>query len=335
MTANTNPMQHVVSRARVNGPIRLAVVGADRGLVLDALQQAKSLGLVEPCLIGNVSAIADLAKQHGWDPTVTCIAAGDGDAEAAAIAARLVRDTRVDAIMKGNIHTDVLMHTLLSEASGLRVPGRRASHVFVVEVPTYPKLLVITDAAVNISPDLNAKAQILQNAIEVAKAIGIGTPKAAVLSAVETVSPAIASTIDAAALTLMSRRGQISGALVDGPLAFDNAVSAAAAKEKGIVSEVAGDADIILVPDLVSGNILVKNLEYLAGATLAGAVVGLAAPVVLTSRADPAAARVASIALATLIHKSNAVRPPVSGPEAESTVHAAPQPEATCYPLPA
>jgi phosphotransacetylase len=328
MKARTGSLQHMIDQARINNPIRLAVVGAGRGLVLDGLQQAKALGLVEPCLIGNASEIADLAKQHGWDPAVTCIAAGDGDTEAAAIAARLVRDMRVDAIMKGNIHTDVLMRALLSEASGLRVPGRRASHVFVIEVPTYPKLLVITDAAVNISPDLKAKAQILQNAIEVARAIGVVKPKAAVLSA-------IASTIDAAALTVMSQRGQISGALVDGPLAFDNVVSAAAAKEKGVVSEVAGDADIILVPDLVSGNILVKNLEYLAGATLAGAVVGLAAPVVLTSRADPSAARVASIALATLIHKSNAIKPAVSSPEAESTVHAAPQLEAACHPLPA
>lgn len=335
MKARTGSLQHMIDQARINSPIRLAVVGAGRGLVLDGLQQAKALGLVEPCLIGNASEIADLAKQHGWDPSVTCIAAGGGDAKAAAIAARLVRDTRVDAIMKGNIHTDVLMRALLSEASGLRVPGRRASHVFVIEVPTYPKLLVITDAAVNISPDLNAKAQILQNAIEVARAIGIVKPKAAVLSAVETVNLAIASTIDAAALTVMSQRGQISGALVDGPLAFDNVVSAAAAKENGVVSEVAGDADIILVPDLVSGNILVKNLECLAGATLAGAVVGLAAPVVLTSRADPSAARVASIALATLIHGSNAVKRPVSSPEAESTVHAAPQFEAACHPLPA
>ena len=288
MAVDVQRMQSLIDRAKTRGPIRLAVVGAGQGLVLEGLQQAKSLGLVEPCLIGSAREIADLAKAHGWDPNAACIAAVDGDAPAASAGARLVRERRVDAIMKGHIHTDVLMRALLHEANGLRVPGPRASHVFVVEVPSYPKLLCVTDAAVNIAPDLNAKAQILQNAAEVTRAIGIGTAKAAVLSAVETVSPAIASTLDAAALTLMARRGQISGVLVDGPLAFDNAISAAAVKEKGIASEVAGDADIILVPDLVSGNILVKNLEYLAGATLAGVVVGLAAAVILTSRADPA-----------------------------------------------
>ena len=328
-------LQRLIERAKSKGPIRLAVVGAAQGLVLDGLQEAKSLGLAEPCLIGNTQEIAALAAQHGWNPSTTCVAAIDGDAAAAENAARLAREGRVDAIMKGHVHTDVLMRALLHEANGLRVPGRRASHVFVVEVPTYPKLLCITDAAVNIAPDLNAKAQILQNAAEVMRAIGIETPKAAVLSAVETVNPAIGSTLDAAALTLMARRRQISGVLVDGPLAFDNAVSTAAAKEKGIASEVAGDADIILVPDLVSGNMLVKNLEYLAGATLAGAVVGLLVPVILTSRADPVPARVASIALAVLLHKGSALKAPARLTESASTVHAAPQPEAACCPLPA
>ncbi len=331
-------MQSLIERAKTKGPIRLAVVGAGQGLVLDGLQEAKSLGLVEPCLIGNAREITELAKRHGWDPNAACIAAVDSDSEAAATGARLVREGRVDAIIKGHIHTDVLMRALLYEANGLRVPGRRASHVFLIEVPSYPKLLCVTDAAVNIAPDLNAKAQILQNAAEVTRAIGIDTAKAAVLSAVETVNPAIASTVDAAALTLMARRGQISGVVVDGPLAFDNAISAAAAKEKGIVSDVAGNADIILVPDIVSGNILVKNLEYLAGATLAGIVVGLAAPVILTSRADPVVARVASvasIALAVLLHKSDTLKSAPPRAETESTVHVAPQLEAACCPLPA
>ena len=328
-------MQGLIEQAKTKGPIRLAVVGAGQGLVLDGLRQAKSLGLIEPCLIGSAQAIAALAKQHGWDPNAVCIAAVSGDSAAAETAARLAREGRIDAIMKGHIHTDVLMRALLHEAGGLRVAGRRASHVFVIEVPTYPKLLCITDAAVNIAPDLNAKAQILQNAAEVARAIGVETPKAAVLSAVETVNPAIASTLDAAALTVMAHRGQISGLLVDGPLAFDNAISAAAAQEKGIASDVAGDADVILVPDLVSGNMLVKNLEYLASATLAGVVVGLTVPVILTSRADPVPARVASIALAVLLHKSAALKSPVRPAEAEPTVHAAPQPETACCPLPA
>ena len=332
MAIEVRRMQDLIDWAKASGPIRLAVVGAGQGLVLGSLQEAESLGLVEPCLIGNAREITDLAKTYGWDQGAVCIAAVDGDAEAAMAGARLVREGRVDAIMKGNIHTDALMRVLLHEANGLRVPGRRASHVFLVEVPSYPKLLCITDAALNIAPDLNAKAQILQNAADVTHIIGIPLPKAAILSAVETVSPAIPSTLDAAALTLMARRGQISGVLVDGPLAFDNAISAASAKEKGIASEVAGEADIILVPDLVSGNILVKNLEYLAGATLAGVVVGLAAPVILTSRADPAAARLASIALAVLLHTAGALKPAAQA-EAASVVHIAPQPDAACRPL--
>jgi phosphotransacetylase len=234
--------------------------------------------------------------------------------------------------MKGHIHSDTLMHVLLHEASGLRVPGRRASHVFIVDVPSYPKLLCITDAAVNIAPDLSAKVQILQNAAEVARAIGIDMPRAAVLSAVETINPAIVSTLDAAALTLMARRGQIAGVVVDGPLAFDNAISAEAAKEKGIVSDVAGHADIILVPDIVSGNVLAKNLEYLAGATLAGVVVGLTAPVILTSRADPVVARLASIALSVLLHDTDTSRPPALPIETQSAAHVAPQPETMCCP---
>lgn len=334
MVTEFRHLQDVIEQAKTLGPIRLAVVGAGEALVLEGLQEAKALGLIEPCLIGSAPAIRELADSHGWDPNAVCVDAVDDDAKAAAAGARLVREGRVDAVMKGHIHTDVLMHALLHEVTGLRVPGRRASHVFVVDTPAYPKLLCITDAAVNIAPDLNAKAQILQNAADVTRAIGIATAKAAVLSAVETVNPAIASTIDAAALAVMARRGQISGLLVDGPLAFDNAVSAAAAKEKGIVSDVAGDADIILVPDLVSGNILAKDLEYLASATLAGVVVGLAAPVILTSRADPVPARIASIALAVLL---NAVQQGISTParlETASAVHVAPQPENACCPLP-
>ena len=332
MNVEVRRMQSLIDRAKTKGPIRLAVVGAGQALVLDALLQAMSLGLVRPCLIGDAGEIADLAKQHGWDPGTTCIAAVDGDGEAAATAARLAREGRVDAIMKGHIHTDALMRVLLHEASGLRVPGRRASHVFIVEVPSYPKLLCITDAAVNIAPDLNAKAQILQNAAEVARAVGIELPRAAILSAVETINPAIASTLDAAALTLMARRGQIAGVLVDGPLAFDNAISIEAAKEKGIVSDVAGRADIILVPDIVSGNVLAKNLEYLAGAILAGVVVGLTVPVILTSRADPVAARLASIALSVLLHDAEPSRPPARSVETQSAAHVAPQPETMCCP---
>ena len=226
------------------------------------------------------------------------------------------------------------MRALLDTDRGLRLPGRRVSHVFMVDIPAYPKLLAITDAAINIMPDLNAKAQILENAIALFTLLGIETPKAAVLSAVETVNPAIASTLDAACLALMAKRGQIAGAIVDGPMAFDNAISAVAAREKGIVSEVSGDVDILLVPDLVSGNILTKNLEYLAGATAAGVVMGLATPVVLSSRADPPAARLAALALAVLMHQSALPRSQqLQRGESESAIHCAAQPEAACCPM--
>ena len=202
--------------------------------------------------------------------------------------------------MKGLIHTDILLKALLNASAGLRQPGTRVSHVFLADIPAYPKLLAISDAAVNIAPDLSAKAAILQHAIDLMASIGVDLPKAAILSAVETVNPLISSSLDAAALSVMSLRGQVRGAVVDGPLAFDNAISLKAAEIKGIASPVAGDADILLVPDLVSGNILAKSLEYMADATLAGLVLGLNAPIVLPSRADPVDARLAGLALARL-----------------------------------
>ncbi|MFV2093648.1 MAG: bifunctional enoyl-CoA hydratase/phosphate acetyltransferase, partial [Hyphomicrobiales bacterium] len=222
----------------------------------------------------------------------------------------------------------------LDAERGLRLPGHRVSHVFITDIPAYPKLLGITDAAINITPDLSAKAQIAQNAIELFHLLGVKVPKVAILSAVETVNPAIISTLDAACLTLMARRGQIGKAEVDGPLAFDNAISAAAASEKGIVSTVAGDADIVLTPDLVSGNILAKNLEYLSGAVAAGVVVGLRVPVALSSRADPPAARLASLALASVMHHRT-TRIEVKTATSEPSLHTSPQPEDACCPTPA
>lgn len=244
MAVLSGRMETLIESAKRSAPIRLAVVGADQELALEGVKDANSLGLVEACLIGKRQKITQLAERIGWKPSAACIAEAHDDLEAASLAARLARDRRVDAIMKGHIHTDVLMRVLLDERTGVRVPGRRASHVLVVDAPSYSKLLCITDATVNIAPNLNAKVQILQNAVHVAHALGVAKVKAAVLSAVETVNPAIVSTLDAAALTLMALRGQISGVVVDGPLALDNAVSAAAAKEKGIQSKVAGDADI-------------------------------------------------------------------------------------------
>ena len=332
MAAQTGTLKHVIDQARRLEPIRVAVVDAAQGLVIETLREAHALGIVEPRLIGVPEAVESACRDLGWKPHDGWIIPAPTDPAAAATAVELVRNGAADAVMKGNLHTDVLMRALLDKESGLRLPGRRVSHVFVAEVSSHPKLLGITDAAINIAPDLNAKAQILQNAVELFHVLGVETPKVAVLSAVETVNPAIASTLDAACLPLMARRGQIGGALVAGPLAVDNAISAKAAKEKGIVSEVAGDADIVLVPDLVSGNILAKNLEYLAGAVAAGVVVGLATPVVLSSRADLPAARLAGLALASLMHHRSA-KIPAKAAAPETSLPCAPQAEHACCPI--
>ena len=325
----------LIAEARNLGPIRIAVVDPAQGLVIETLREAATLGIAEPCLIGDAAAIRAAAREQDWNLHDDWLVAAPDDAAAARKAADMVRAGAADAVMKGNIHTDTLMRALLDKEHGLRAPGRRVSHVFVVGVPSYPKLLGITDAAINIAPDLDAKAAILRNAIELFHLLGIARPRVAVLSAVETVNPAIVSTLDAACLSLMARRGQIAGAEVDGPLAFDNAISAAAASEKGIVSEVAGNADILLVPDLVSGNILAKNLEYLAGAVAAGIVAGLAAPVVLSSRADPPAARLAGLALASLMHHRAPKAVPARAAAAPETAFAcAPQLETACCPIP-
>jgi len=245
-----------------------------------------------------------------------------------------VRAEHADAVMKGHIHTGTFMHALLDKDHGLRVPGQRVSHAFVIDTPSYPKLLTITDAAINIAPDLNAKADILRNAVALLHLLGVETPKTAVLSAVETVNPEIVSTLDSACLALMAKRGQIRGTIVDGPMAFDNAISSDAALEKGMVSEVAGDVDILLVPDLVAGNILAKNFEHLAGATGAGIVLGLSAPVVLSSRADPPPARLAALALAVLMHHSEPRNAPQEDDkEPISAIHCAAQSEAACCPI--
>lgn len=332
MAAQFGALKDLIDQARKLEPVRVAVVDAAQGLVIETLREAQALGIVAPRLIGDPAAIESACRDLDWPVHDDWIVPAASDAAAAATAVALVRDGAADAVMKGNIHTDVLLRALLDKERGLRLPGRRVSHVFVTDIPAYPKLLGITDAAINIAPDLNAKAQILQNAVELFQLLGIKTPKVAVLSAVETVNPAIASTLDAACLALMARRGQLGGAAVDGPLAFDNAISATAAQEKGIISEVAGDADIVLVPDLVSGNILAKNLEYLAGAVAAGVVVGLAVPVALSSRADPPAARLAGLALASLVHhRTPQVAPKIA--TAESSLSCAPQPEHACCPI--
>ncbi len=333
MPSHISNLQELINRAQAFEPIRLAVVVAEQQSVLTSIKQAVSLGLVMPHLIGDPTSIQACAETAGLMIDHIPVIAAKTEVEAASIGVELVRKGDADAVMKGHIHTDAFMRALLDTDRGLRVPGRRVSHVFMVDIPTYPKLLTITDAAINISPDLIAKAEILENAIALLQFLGVKTPKVAVLSAVETVNPAIVSTLDAAALSVMAKRGQIAGAVVDGPMGFDNAISADAAREKGIVSEVAGDVDILLVPDLVSGNILAKNLIYLAGSVAAGLVMGLSAPVVLSSRADPPAARLAALALAVMMHQSAPSKyQRIGARDSDTAIHCAAQPDANCCP---
>ena len=288
--------------AKVHGlpPIDMAVAHPCDYESLKGPLLAAEAGLIEPILIGPESKIRSLAAEHGFDISRYRIVNVKHSHEAAAMAVTLVRNGDADALMKGSLHTDELMGEVVSRAGGLRTE-RRLSHVFVMDVPTYPKPLLITDAAINIAPTLEEKVSIVQNAIDLAHILGYEEPKVAILSAVETVNPKIQSTLDAAALCKMSDRGQIKGGILDGPLAFDNAVSIVAAKTKGIKSAVAGHAEILMVPDLESGNMIAKQLEYLANALTAGVVLGARVPIVLTSRADTAETRVASCAIAALI----------------------------------
>ncbi len=285
--------------------IPVAVVDAAQEEVLRGACEARLQSIVEPVLIGDAERIRamlqDIGMDHGSCPNFRIVHAENGEA-AAELAVQMVEKGEVQALMKGHIHSDDFLHPILAR---LRT-GRRLSHVFVTELKSYYKLLLITDAAINIAPDLLTKAAILQNAVDLARLLGVECPKAAVLSAIEKVNPAIVSTVDAACLAKMGDRGQIRHALVDGPLAFDNAISAHSAEIKGIRSPVSGEVDILLVPDLVSGNILAKDLEYMAGATLAGIVLGAQVPVILTSRADPPRARLVSSALAALVHYGHA-----------------------------
>ena len=263
---------------------------------------AAARGLIVPTLIGPEARIRAVAEQAGLDLQGIPIDPVAHSHAAAARGAELAAQGAVQMLMKGSLHTDELLAAVLATPA-LRT-GRRLSHVFRFDIPTYPKPLLLTDAAVNISPTLDDKADFVRNAIDLAHALGVACPKVALLSAVETVTARITSTLDAAALCKMAQRGQISGAILDGPLAFDNAISAEAARIKGITSEVSGDADILVLPDLESGNVAAKLLEYLAGAASCGVVLGARVPIALTSRADGAASRVASAALAAVVSRA-------------------------------
>ena len=271
----------------------------DRDSLLGPLQAMRDGGL-KPILVGPRAAIEKAAADAGVSLDGAELLGAETPVEAAMAAVRLCRDGRAEALVKGSLHTDELMGAVVSREGGLRT-ARRISHVFAMDVPSYPKALFVTDAAINIVPDLMTKVDIVQNAVDMLRALGNPQPKVAILSAVETVNPKIPGTLDAAALCKMADRGQITGALLDGPLAFDNAISRAAAQIKKIASPVAGEADILMVPDLEAGNMLAKQLSYLAGADSAGIVLGAKVPIVLTSRADSVASRLASVALARLL----------------------------------
>jgi phosphate acetyltransferase len=295
----TGKYDQLLERCRSLAPTPTAVAHPCEETALAGAIDAGAQGLIVPILVGPVAKIQEVAAKAGIDLGRTRIVDAPHSHASAAKAVELVRLGEAEVLMKGSLHTDELLGAVVAKETGLRT-GRRISHVFIMDVPTYHKVLVVTDAAINIAPTLEDKVDICQNAIDLAHAFGLARPKVAILAAVETVTSKMPSTIDAAALCKMADRGQITGAILDGPLAFDNAISREAAAIKGIVSEVAGDPDILLVPDLEAGNILAKQLSFLANADSAGLVVGARVPIILTSRADSVHSRIASCAVAVL-----------------------------------
>lgn len=293
-------LQILLGRCRALSPLPTAVVHPCDAASLEGAFLAARHGLIRPILVGPEPRIRAAAEAAGLDLAGVEIVATPHSHASAEQAVALVGQGRAAALMKGSLHTDELLAAAIAREAGLRTE-RRMSHAFVMDAPLYPRLLIITDAAVNIAPDLEAKADIVRNALGLATAIGIELPRVALLAAVETVTPRMPSTLEAAALCKMAERGQIMGGILDGPLAFDNAVSEAAAKAKGIVSTVAGRADILVVPEIESGNMLAKQLSLLGGAEGAGIVLGLRVPVALTSRSDDATSRLASAALLRLV----------------------------------
>ena len=297
-TSDTEPKAFDYLFAMAKGPpLPTAVVHPVDALSLGAALQAREAGLLEPVLVGPPEKIAATADALDASLDGVAIEPVPHSHAAAAKAASLAGDGTVSTIMKGALHTNELMAAIIDKAAGLRTE-RRMSHVFVLETPAYPRWIIVSDGALNIAPDLMCKKDIVQNAIDLAHAIGIDPPKVAILSATEEVDPNIPSTLDAASLCKMADRGQIKGGLVDGPLAFDLAVSPESVQIKGLVSKVAGEADILIVPNLEAGNMIAKQLDYLAGASAAGIVLGARVPVILTSRADSVGERLASCALA-------------------------------------
>jgi phosphate acetyltransferase len=296
----TGKYEELLARCRPLAPVPTAVVPPCEATALAGALEAAAQGLIVPILVGPASRIAEVAGEARLSVDGMHIVDTPHSHGAAAKAVELVRTGQAELLMKGSLHTDELLGAVVAREGGLRT-GRRISHVFVMDVPTYHKVLVITDGAINIAPTLEEKVDICQNAIDLAVALGVSRPKVAILAAVETVTSRMPATIDAACLCKMADRGQIRSGVLDGPLAFDNAISRNAAVTKGIRSEVAGDADILLAPDLEAGNILAKQLTFLARADSAGLVLGARVPIILTSRADSVRSRIASCGIAMLV----------------------------------
>src|SRR6516225_3120576 len=295
----TGKYEALLERCKSLAPIPTAVAHPCEATALAGAVEAAQLGLILPILVGPSAKIAATASAAKIDLDRYEVVDAPHSVAAAAEAVALVRKGRAELLMKGSLHTDELMAAVVSREGGLRT-GRRISHVFIMDVPTYHKPLIVTDGAINIAPALEDKADICQNAIDLAVSLGVAEPKVAILAAVETVTSKMPATIDAAALCKMAERGQIKSGLLDGPLAFDNAISKEAARIKGIKSDIAGDPDILLVPDLEAGNMLAKQLSFLANADSAGLVLGARVPIILTSRADSVRSRIASAAVAML-----------------------------------
>ncbi len=298
--SGTGKYERLLERCRQHEPIATAVAHPCEATALAGAMDAAAHGLIAPILVGPQAKIEQVARAARVSLGSARIVDAPHSHASAAKAVELVRTGQAELLMKGSLHSDELLAAVVARDTGLR-SGRRVSHAFVMDVPTYHKVLIVTDAAINIAPTLEDKVDICQNAIDLARALGLERPKVAILAAVETVNSKMPATLDAAALCKMTDRRQITGGVLDGPLAFDNAISKEAAAIKGITSEVAGDPDILLVPDLEAGNMLAKQLSFLAHADSAGIVLGARVPVILTSRADSVRSRIASCAVATLL----------------------------------
>jgi len=300
MSSGTGKYERLLERCAKLAPVPTAVAHPCERTALAGALEAGEKGLITPILVGPEAKIRAIAASSGIDLGATEIVDSPHSHASAAKAVEWVRAGRAELLMKGSLHTDELLGAVVARETGLRT-GHRISHVFVMDVPTYHKVLIVTDAAINIAPTLEDKVDICQNAINLAIDLGVEKPKVAILAAVETVTSKMPATIDAAAICKMADRGQITGAIVDGPLAFDNAISKEAADIKGIQSSVSGDPDIMLVPDLEAGNMLAKQLSFLAKADSAGLVLGARVPIILTSRADNIRSRIASCGVAKLV----------------------------------